>query len=24
MSDLPDGYRPGAPRIWSLGMEFDF
>ena len=24
MSDLPDGYRPGAPRIWSIGMEFDF
>jgi len=24
MSDLPDGYRPGAPRIWSLGMEFNF
>ena len=24
VSDLPDGYRPGAPRIWSLGMEFDF
>jgi Fe(3+) dicitrate transport protein len=23
-SDLPRGYRPGAPRIWSLGMEFDF
>jgi Fe(3+) dicitrate transport protein len=24
VSDLPDGYRPGAPQIWSLGMEFDF
>jgi Fe(3+) dicitrate transport protein len=23
-SNLPRGYRPGAPRIWSLGMEFDF
>jgi Fe(3+) dicitrate transport protein len=23
-STLPRGYRPGAPRIWSLGMEFDF
>lgn len=20
----PDGYRPGAPRIVSVGMEFDF
>ena len=24
MSDLPDGYRPGAPRIWSVGMSYDF
>jgi Fe(3+) dicitrate transport protein len=24
VSDLPDGYRPGAPRIASLGLEFDF
>jgi Fe(3+) dicitrate transport protein len=24
VSDLPDGYRPGAPRIASIGMEFDF
>ena len=24
VSDLPEGYRPGAPRIWSLGMEFNF
>lgn len=24
VSILPGGYRPGAPRIWSLGMEFDF
>ena len=24
MSDLPDGFRSGAPRIASLGMEFDF
>ena len=23
-SNLPMGYRAGAPRIWSLGMEFDF
>jgi Fe(3+) dicitrate transport protein len=23
-SNLPRGYRPGAPRVWSLGMEFDF
>jgi Fe(3+) dicitrate transport protein len=23
-STLPAGYRPGAPQIWSLGMEFDF
>ena len=23
-SVLPDGYRVGAPRIWSIGMEFDF
>ena len=23
-STLPRGYRPGAPRLWSLGMEFDF
>ena len=21
---LPDGYRAGAPRIWSVGMSFDF
>jgi Fe(3+) dicitrate transport protein len=24
VSDLPDGYRPGAPRIASIGMEFNF
>ena len=24
MSDLPDGFRSGAPRLASLGMEFDF
>jgi Fe(3+) dicitrate transport protein len=24
MSDLPDGFRSGAPRIASLGMEFEF
>jgi outer membrane receptor protein involved in Fe transport len=24
VSDLPDGYRAGAPRIASIGMEFDF
>ena len=23
-SVLPDGYRAGAPRIWSVGMSFDF
>ena len=23
-SILPGGYRPGMPRSWSLGMEFDF
>ena len=23
-SVLPDGYRVGAPRIWSVGMSFDF
>ena len=23
-SDMPDGLRPGAPRVASLGMEFDF
>lgn len=23
-SDMPDGLRPGAPRIASLGMEFNF
>jgi Fe(3+) dicitrate transport protein len=23
-STLPRGHRPGAPRLWSLGMEFDF
>jgi outer membrane receptor protein involved in Fe transport len=23
-SALPGGLRPGQPRIWSLGMEFDF
>ena len=23
-SDLPDGLRPGAPRVATLGMEFDF
>ena len=23
-STLPRGDRPGAPRLWSLGMEFDF
>ena len=24
VSDMPDGLRPGAPRVASLGMEFDF
>jgi Fe(3+) dicitrate transport protein len=24
VSDLPDGYRPGAPRVASLGLEFNF
>ena len=24
VSDLPDGYRAGAPRIASMGMEFNF
>jgi Fe(3+) dicitrate transport protein len=24
VSDLPDGFRPGAPRVASLGMTFDF
>jgi len=24
MSDLPDGFRSGAPRLASIGMEFDF
>mgnify|MGYP003969698855 FL=1 len=24
VSDLPDGYRSGAPRIASMGMEFNF
>jgi Fe(3+) dicitrate transport protein len=24
VSDLPDGLRPGAPRIASVGMSFDF
>ena len=24
VSDLPDGFRPGAPRIASLGLEFTF
>ena len=24
VSDMPDGLRPGAPRITTLGMEFDF
>jgi Fe(3+) dicitrate transport protein len=24
VSDLPDGLRPGAPRITSVGMSFDF
>jgi Fe(3+) dicitrate transport protein len=23
-SVLPDGYRVGAPRVWSVGMSFDF
>ena len=23
-SDMPDGLRPGAPRVASLGMEFNF
>jgi len=23
-SVLPDGYRVGAPRIWSVGLSFDF
>ena len=23
-SDMPDGFRPGAPRVATLGMEFDF
>jgi Fe(3+) dicitrate transport protein len=24
VSDMPDGLRPGAPRVATLGMEFDF
>jgi Fe(3+) dicitrate transport protein len=24
VSDMPDGLRPGAPRVASLGMEFNF
>jgi Fe(3+) dicitrate transport protein len=24
VSDLPDGLRPGAPRLASIGMSFDF
>jgi len=24
VSDLPEGLRPGAPRIATVGMSFDF